>query len=300
MELLDRRIGILIIVDDPSVLFSNWLSEKILQALRLRGCFNGSDCARHIHEDCARHIHENNAAHVLFVFANSKVAPRSATSVPRLELCAAVEASQSAAYVASELKDTVNSIHLYSDSEITLGYIRNKQRIFTSYVTTRVDIILKSSNPSQWNYNPSKENPADRASRPHSAVELSRSNWLSGPDFLKQPQLDLLPERYAGLNLPETIPFPKALATKELKPNYVLTSVVKKSSSWNRAINIVSFIMKFISKLRKQVFDQVLVQQRATSFLLGEAQKESFPNEHKCLLTSTLKATSKTNWTSHH
>ena len=36
---------------------------------------------------------EKNAAHVSFVFTNSKVAPRSATSVPRLELCVAVEAS---------------------------------------------------------------------------------------------------------------------------------------------------------------------------------------------------------------
>ena len=283
--------------------WNSWIDElEYLSLLTIPRCFSQTSslrkaCELHAFADASteaighviymRITDENNATQVSFVFANSKVAPRSATSIPRLELCAAVEASQSAAYVASELKGTVDSIHLYSDSEIALGYIRNKERTFSRYVTTRVGMILKNSNPSQWNYISSNENPADRASRPHSAVELSRSEWLSGPDFLNQPQLDLLPELYPALNLPETVPLPRALATKELEPNYVVASVVKKASSWTRAVNIVSFIMEFISRLRKQVFNGDLLQQRATSFLLRETQKESFPSEHNCLLKST-------------
>ena len=46
-----------------------------------------------------------------------------------------------------------------------LGYIANDMRAFKTFVVNRVHMIQESSHMEQWKYVPSKENPADDASR---------------------------------------------------------------------------------------------------------------------------------------
>ena len=78
---------------------------------------------------------DDGQLYISFLFANSKVAPKSANTVPRLELCAAVEAAQSAAYVSAELSELkFDSARFYSDSMVVMGYIANKDRAFSKYV----------------------------------------------------------------------------------------------------------------------------------------------------------------------
>ena len=50
-----------------------------------------------------RCVNSNEDINVSFVCAGSKVAPRGATSVPRLELCAALEAAVATSSVCMEL-----------------------------------------------------------------------------------------------------------------------------------------------------------------------------------------------------
>lgn len=64
--------------------------------------------------------------HVGFISGSSKVAPRCATSIPRLELCAAVESAICASAISHELRFKPSCITLYTDSQIVLGYLRNK------------------------------------------------------------------------------------------------------------------------------------------------------------------------------
>lgn len=49
-------------------------------------------------------------------------------------------------------------------------------------------MIRNMSTPRQWNYVDSGANPADLATRDVTAKDLSSSQWLTGPDFLKKMQ----------------------------------------------------------------------------------------------------------------
>ena len=84
---------------------------------------------------------EGGRAHVSFVSASAKVVHRSANTIPRSELCAAADAAQSTAHIVHELKKKPEVIRFYSDSMVTLGYIRNNHKRFSKYVVRRVDLV---------------------------------------------------------------------------------------------------------------------------------------------------------------
>lgn len=106
------------------------------------------------------------------------------TTIPRLELCAAVLAVEIAETVVSSMDSHMNSVTFYSDSNVVLGYINNEQRRFYVYVSNRVQCIRQATSPQQWKYVPSELNPADHGSRSVTAASLRDTNWLTGPYFL--------------------------------------------------------------------------------------------------------------------
>ena len=86
---------------------------------------------------------------ITFVIGESKLPPKAATTIPRMELCATVNAVQSAIANFSEmLKKQTEKIKFYSESKVVLGYINNEERRFAQYVGNRIHIPLESS-PSQ-------------------------------------------------------------------------------------------------------------------------------------------------------
>ena len=130
--------------------------------------------------------HDDNPA-IGFVFGKSKLAPVRETTVPRLELCAAVLAVDIAEFVTSELHLKMDSVRFFTDSKIVLGYIHNETRRFYVYVSNRIQRIRQSTYPEQWNYVPSDQNPADHGSRSVAAPLLTNTTWLKGPPFLLKP-----------------------------------------------------------------------------------------------------------------
>ena len=174
---------------------------------------------------------DNNVA-VNFVNAASKVAPRCATSIPRLELCAAVEAAKAAATVVSDLSNPPKDVFLYTDSKIVLGYIKNTKRRFVKYIETRVSNILNHSLTENWIYIKSESNPGDIASRPHSPSQLANTNWLIGPEFLSCPEYTPKCEtKIEDLDLPEEIYESKVLCTPTIEKYSGQTWVFDRFSS---------------------------------------------------------------------
>ncbi|XP_017275504.2 uncharacterized protein LOC108249317 [Kryptolebias marmoratus] len=123
-----------------------------------------------------------------FIMGKAKLAPRPDQTIPRLELSAAVLAVELADLIADELDLKLDCTIFHTDSKVVLGYIYNETRRFYVYVSNRVTRIRRSSQPSQWHYVASSQNPADHATRSVPAYQLPLSNWLTGPDFLLQVQ----------------------------------------------------------------------------------------------------------------
>lgn len=123
--------------------------------------------------------------HVGFVQAKAKVAPVHGQTIPRLELCAAVLASQLKITILNNLDVEIAATTLYSDSKVVLGYINNERRRFFIYVGNGVEKIRQATSCHEWEYCPTDQNSADIATRSIKPRDLQESRWLCGPHFLR-------------------------------------------------------------------------------------------------------------------
>ena len=185
---------------------------------------------------------EDGSCYISFAMGKAKVAPVRGHTIPRLELCAAVLASEIAETVKENLDVNLHAMKYYTDSKVVLGYIYNQSRRFYTYVCNRVDKIRAVSNPNQWNYVPTHLNPADDGSRGLKVSKLQHSQWLVGPQFLlKQTEVQdkadfplIHPEEDDEIR--KTV---KVLATNVF-PSTLGTERFVKFSSWKRLVRSVA------------------------------------------------------------
>ena len=120
-----------------------------------------------------------------FIMGKSKLAPLAGHTIPRLELCGAVLATEIGEFISDHLSIPNHSMKYFTDSKVVLRYIRNRTRRFYTYVSNRIAHIHAVSNPNQWSYVPTHLNPADAATRGSvSDVKTSLDIWLAGPAHL--------------------------------------------------------------------------------------------------------------------
>ncbi|XP_068234321.1 uncharacterized protein [Palaemon carinicauda] len=110
------------------------------------------------------------------LMGKSRVCPVKATTIPRLELTAAVVSINLAQHILKELQITVDQTFYHTDSTTVLHYIFNDRKRFPIFVANRVKVIKDFSENTQWRYVQSKENPADIASRGFTSQQMLNSN----------------------------------------------------------------------------------------------------------------------------
>jgi hypothetical protein len=197
---------------DPQLLCraEEWSREvPILGEISVPRCIQPSGCQEdtelHVFVDAsasafgavtyARTIGEGEVT-VRFVASKSKITPLHAVSIPRLELMAAVLGVRLAEVVAASMEIDINQVHLWSDSENVLWWLRRQSRIFKPFVANRVAAIQQVVRADQWRHVPSQKNPADIVSRGCGAEALkSNKLWWNGPEFLKLSETDWPPRR---------------------------------------------------------------------------------------------------------
>ena len=117
---------------------------------------------------------------ITFLMSESKLPPKAATTIPKIELCATVNAIQSTIRNISKMvKKKPYKIKFYSDSKVVIGYINNEERRFACYVGNRVNVIRKLFKPTDWSFIDTSANPtycATRCQMPHELVSIS---WLN-------------------------------------------------------------------------------------------------------------------------
>lgn len=124
-----------------------------------------------------RASNQNGNTEVGFILGKARLAPKPDLSVSRLELCAAVLAVELSELITEEINLKPDRIRFYTDSRVVLGYIYNESRRFHVYVSNRVQRIRQSTQPEQWRYVSSEQNPADHGSHSVSSAKLeSRGN----------------------------------------------------------------------------------------------------------------------------
>ena len=239
-----------------------------------------------------RTVTKSGEVQCTLVMGKARVAPTKVMTIPRLELSAAVVATRTASFLKRELELQDIQEYYWTDSKVVLGYISNDAKRFHVFVANRIQRIRSSTEPRQWRYIASQQNPADHASRGMMTKELLESNWFTGPSFLWQKEL------------PEEDVKVKEISTKdpELKVTQVFTVTAKEEKSFSERLEKFSDwtrVVKAIARLRRRVKhaknskgmskESTTLEERkdAEEFIICTIQSESFSKEIKSLKEKT-------------
>ena len=129
---------------------------------------------------------DKNNIHTAIVLAKSRVAPLKPTTIPRLELQAALLGVRLAKTILKEHEFQVDRRTFWSDSQTVLQWIRTDPRTYKTFVMNRLGEISEETDISEWRWVSSRENPADDATKWSSDVLQNNSRWFIGPSFLRK------------------------------------------------------------------------------------------------------------------
>ncbi|KAL0829582.1 hypothetical protein ABMA28_003093 [Loxostege sticticalis] len=246
-----------------------------------------SDASQHAYGACIylKSINAKGESKIFLLCAKSKVAPLKPTTIPRLELCAALLSAKLCKLVLDSLRYKPEKIIHWCDSSVVLSWINSDLTKLKIFVANRISEILELTKSSSWRYVPTAVNPADLISRGVDAKNLIDSSlWWYGPSYLKYDE-----SHWPCLQLQDAhiLPETKVLTTITNDPfiNF------DKYSSLNRLQRSLAYVIRFIFNLKNKNNKRVgilTVEELRESFhaLCVNAQRESFATEYNLLLNS--------------
>ncbi|XP_030586866.1 uncharacterized protein LOC115781376 [Archocentrus centrarchus] len=199
----------------------------------------------------------HNNIYCNIIMSRNRLAPVKTTTIPRLELAAAVVAVQLDLKIHQSFELPLLDSVFWTDSTIVLHYIRNEDKRYQTFVANRISQIREVSAASQWKYVCTEHNPADDVSRGFSAEELaSNERWHKGPAFLWQR------EEFWPLQ-PELGGLPSEAEVKKSSQTYTISSKVTthsavdcffhKYSSWYKLKRAIALILRAKDILLKKM-----------------------------------------------
>ncbi|XP_055685297.1 uncharacterized protein LOC129791254 [Lutzomyia longipalpis] len=180
---------------------------------------------------------------VSFVSARSSVAPIKYTTIPRLELRAAVLNVRLTTAILDSLHVNVHDVIHWSDSQTVLKWIRSDSKRYKVFVANRISEIEAKSDIRNWRWVPTKENPADAATRMVKSDFSETSQWYKGPKFL-QLEESLWPKEGVHADNDESDVELACVINCDTKVDRVLPDM-ERFSRWNRLVRATAQVRNF-------------------------------------------------------
>ena len=205
-----------------------------------------------------RMTNEHGEAHCVLILSRARVAPLKGSTIPRLELTAALVAAQLDHKLREELDlDLLPSV-FWTDSTTVLKYLCNERARYHTFVANRVGLIRELTSMDAWRYVDTASNPADRASRGMKVDEfLACEMWISGPRFLRlgQESWPVAPIDVSTASLDGDVEVrrdPMHCESLATVPT-AFDLIVESTSSWQRLLRSVGWLRRFWVWLRCRV-----------------------------------------------
>lgn len=191
---------------------------------------------------------------VSLINSRNRVALLKPMSVPRMELSAALIGSRWAKTIIQEHEFSVDERIFWTDSRTVLNWIRSDPRKYKAFVAHRIGEIDELTEIDEWRWVPSKENPADDATRLNTFDMCYTARWFQGPEFLRQSK-----EQWPGqCNLKIS---PKTPVEEEMKQEFVgtVTTIpemplphIQRFSQWKRLRRSTAWLIMLAEKCKIQ------------------------------------------------
>ena len=200
-------------------------------------------------------------------------------SIPRLELQAAVMAVRLKEQIVKEHETKIHSCNFWTDFTTVLQCFHSSHRKQQVFVAKRVAEILDTTNVSQWKHVSGINNPADIGTQAINVDELKRSEWLTGPAWLKKRENEW----------PEQMNLPFALDEQNVQMVYSAKVEEKKPviqwerfNNFNWLVNTVAFVQRVFRK-HKPATKTLIVEERegAQAIIFRLPQQKQFAEEIK-------------------
>ncbi|XP_057660737.1 uncharacterized protein LOC130896573 [Diorhabda carinulata] len=166
----------------PRLIFNN----KEISKIELHSF---SDASTEAYGACVyiRTIYTDKTVSCVLISAKSRVAPLKTITIPRLELCGMLLSANLTQGVKNilEPKVDINSVNLWTDSQIALCWCKSHPSRWSTFVSNRVAKIQALTTNFQWRHVGSSDNPADLLSRGKFTPEIY-SMWFNGPKLLNE------------------------------------------------------------------------------------------------------------------
>ncbi|XP_023204623.1 uncharacterized protein LOC111611627 [Xiphophorus maculatus] len=279
--------------------WESWLLDlKNLSDIKIQRCYlpkdfkeveryelhHFSDASVKGYGECSylRAISISNQVYCSLVIGKARVTPTKVTTVPRLELSAAVIAVRTSNLLKKEL-DVQAQEFFWTDSKVVLGYINNDARRFHIFVANRIQRIQEGSNPDQWRYVTSEDNPADHSSRGLTVKGLVTSNWFTGPDFLWHNELPANTVKVGELEA-ENPELRKTFVHKTLTTEESLLSRFLRFSKWTRLVKAIARLIRCVKEVkgslsRTNKVTSLEERKEAEFFIIATVQRAVFSEE---------------------
>lgn len=237
-----------------------WIGTRPNYRVELHGFCDASEYAY----GCALYVKvtdDKNIIRTNLVASLTRVAPINKSTIPRLELSGAHLLSNMLNDACETHNVRKEDCHLWSDSMIVLSWLDKPPTSAKVYVAHRVAETKEWSAGCTWRHVPTKENPADLASRGVKPKDIINNTlWWHGPEWLTKPN-----EQWPATKIVFSDEA-KASMAKECSPPVVLTIVnhepmvtnkkgdlLPQYSSITRLYRVTAFVRRFISNCRRKI-----------------------------------------------
>nr|CAI5858985.1 unnamed protein product [Callosobruchus analis] len=203
---------------------------------------------------------------VSLVCAKSKVTPMRLTTIPRLELCAAVMLSTLMKFVVETYKERIciTQTIAFTDSEVVLRWL-NTAFLKDIFVGNRVAQIKENIPETEWRYVEGSSNLADCLSRGLTPRQLmTHSIWKSGPAWIKLPKNEWPTNRS---NLRISMPSEVLIVSNQVG-THPLLEMVERVSSWQKILRITVWVLRFLKIIETKRYISANDYRKAESILV--------------------------------